>query len=650
MGREKRFRRWTLVFLFHSLSYERPEQSNKAGRADPDISLKDAVFVSVTLYLSLILAVGVAAQWLAWRFHLPAILVLLASGFLLGLYKRPGDFESLDDTLLFSVVSLSVAVILFEGGLTLRFREMAESGRALVQLVSVGAVITWALSAYFAHALLGMNWQIALIIGSILVVTGPTVIGPLLLHVRPEGRVAAVAKWEGIVIDPVGAVLAVLVLKAVFPQGVESATWATIESILWTAFIGIVTGWLAARILVELFKRHWVPDYLDNVVTLAMIFITFAVSNEIQPESGLVTVTLFGVMMANQQTTPIRHVIEFKETLRVLLISVLFIVLAARIEFEQLKELGWPGVGFVVLLILVVRPVSVMLSTIGTGLSLNERLFLCWLAPRGIVAAAVSSVFTLEILHLKPKGLIDQAESIGPLVFLVIVGTVTVYGLSARWVADRLGISEPQPRGVMFVGADPFTIEMAVALKSLDLPVLLVDSNYRKTADARMRGLNASNQPITREHVADHLDLRGLGHLLAMTANDQVNSLALIHLSEVFDSSSQFQLVPAPQLQKADQFAGHLMGRLLFDKKATWQYLENRHAAGAAIKKTPLTADFTWDQYRELYGESALVLFAYSPQTKRIRICEADQSWSFEPGTVLISMVDPPAEAEGSGP
>jgi NhaP-type Na+/H+ or K+/H+ antiporter len=605
---------------------------------------------SVTFYLSLVLAVGVAAQWLAWRFHLPAILVLLASGFALGLYKRPGDFESLDETLLFSVVSLSVAVILFEGGLTLRFREMADCGRALVQLVVFGALLTWGLSAYFAHAVLGVSWTMANIIGSILVVTGPTVIGPLLRHVRPMGRVAAVAKWEGIVIDPVGAVLAVLVLNAVVAEEVGTATWTTIDGLLRTVLIGTATGWLASRLLVELFKRHWVPDYLDNAITLALVFITFTLSNRLQAESGLVTVTLFGVMLGNQTTTSIRHVIEFKETLRVLLISVLFIVLSSRIRLEELQALGWQAVGFVLLLIVIIRPAAVLLSTVGAELGFQERLFLSWLAPRGIVAAAVSSVFTLEIVKLNQEGLIpealaEEARILSPLVFLVIVATVLVYGLSARWVAGLLGVSEPQPTGVLLVGADPFTIEMALILQSLEIPVLLVDSNYRKAADARMKGLRISNQLITREHVEDHLDLRGLGHLLAMTANDQVNSLALIHLSEVFDSSEQFQLVPEPRKSTGEQnVAGHLMGRLLFDKRATWAYLTDRQAAGAFIKKTPLTEDFTWKHYQDLYGESAIPLFLYSPQTRHVIICEADNPRALEPGMVLISMIDPPRE------
>ncbi len=417
---------------------------------------------SVTLYLSLVVGVGIAAQWLAWRFHLPAILVLLAAGFALGEYRRPSDFESLDDTLLFSVVSLSVAVILFEGGLTLKFREMAECGRALLQLVFIGALLTWGLSAVFAHFVLGVSWFMANIIGSILVVTGPTVIGPLLRHVRPTGRVAAVAKWEGIVIDPVGAVLAVLVLNAVFVQEIQAATWETIVSILRTGIVGIVMGWLASRVIVELFKRHWVPDYLDNALTLALVFVTYALSNRIQPESGLVTVTMFGILLANQKTTPIQHVIAFKETLRVLLISVLFVVLSARISLQQLVKLGWPAAVFVVLLILVVRPVSVLLSTLGSELNWKERLFLSWLAPRGIVAAAVSSVFTLEIFHLARAGqisepmqvLAEEAELLSPLVFLVIVGTVSVYGLTARLVARGLGIGDPNPTGVLFVGAD----------------------------------------------------------------------------------------------------------------------------------------------------------------------------------------------------
>lgn len=606
---------------------------------------------SVTIYLSLVVGVGIAAQWLAWRMNLPAILVLLAAGFALGFYKRPA--ESINEQLLFSVVSLSVAVILFEGGLTLRFREMSDCGRSLVQLVSIGALLTWGLSAFFAHYVLTVSWPMANILGSILVVTGPTVIGPLLRHVRPTGRVAAVAKWEGIVIDPVGAVLAVLVLNAVVADEAGKALSDTILSIWKTVLVGTVAGWLAYRVLVEVFKRHWIPDYLDNALTLAMVFLTFAISNSIQPEAGLVTVTIFGVLMANQQITSIRHVIEFKEILRVLLISVLFIVLSSRIDWEDLVNLGWPALGFVVLLILVVRPLSVLLSTIGAELSFKERLFLSWLAPRGIVAAAVSSVFVLEIQHLAEisgdSGTMQQlaAESaiLSPLVFLVIVGTVLVYGLTAQPVARFLGIGDPNPTGVLFVGADPFTVEMALMLKSLDVPVLMVDSNYRKAANARMQGLRASNHLITTEHVSDHLDLRGIGHLLAMTANDQVNSLAMIQLNEIFDSSESFQLVPTSGSQNGEkQMAGHLTGRLLFDKRATWPYLTEHYAAGATIKKTPLTEDFRWENFQEMYGDSALPLFAYLPETKRIKIFEADNPRTFEPGMVLISLIDPPSD------
>jgi hypothetical protein len=304
------------------------------------------------------------------------------------------------------------------------------------------------------------------------------------------------------------------------------------------------------------------------------------------------------------------------------------------------------------LLIFIIRPAAVLISTMRSELSFKERLFLSWLAPRGIVAAAVSSVFTLEILHMRelhliPEALAQEARMLSPLVFLVIVITVSVYGLSARWVAGLLGISEPLPTGVMFVGADAFTMDMAKMLHSLEIPVLLVDSNYRKAAEARMKGLRVSNQLITREHVADLLDLKGLAHLLAMSSNDEVNSLALIHLAEVFDSSAQFQLVPEPRKSVGDQnVAAHLMGRLLFDKRATWGYLMDRHAAGAIIKKTPLTEDFTWQHYQVRYGESAIPLFVYSPNTRQIKICEADKPRPMEAGTELICLIDPPSEPE----
>ncbi|MCA9071829.1 MAG: cation:proton antiporter, partial [Planctomycetaceae bacterium] len=344
-----------------------------------------------------------------------------------------------------------------------------------------------------------------------------------------------------------------------------------------------------------------------------------------------------------------------KEILRVLLISVLFIVLSSRIEWNHLVNLGLPALGFVLLLILVVRPVAVLLSTIGAELSLKERLFLSWLAPRGIVAAAVSSIFVLEIQHLSKHSpdsealqqLATESAILSPLVFLVIVGTVLVYGLTAQPVARLLGIGDPNPTGVLFVGADPITVEMASTLQSLGIPVLLVDSNYRKAAAARMQGLRASNHLITTEHVSDHLDLRGIGHLLAMTANDQVNSLAMIQLNETFDSSESFQLVPASSSQNGDkQMAGHLTGRLLFDKRATWNYLAERHAAGATIKKTPLTADFTWEDFQSMYSDSAIPLFVFLPESKRIKIIESENPRTLEPGMVLISLIDPPSSEE----
>ena len=353
------------------------------------------------VFFSVVLGLGIFAQWLAWRLRLPSILVLLTIGFLVGFVcgddpSVPGTTisdEIITPRLLFPLVSLAVGVIMFEGGLTLRFRELSEAGGPILRLVTIGALLTWALSAAAAYGLVGMDPYVAALSGAILVVTGPTVIAPLLRHVRPHRRIGAILKWEGIVIDPIGAILAVLVFDALFVEDSSAAFWLLLKIIV----IGLVFGLTTAYALVWLMRSYWIPDFLHNPVFLAAALAVFALSNELVPEAGLLTVTIMGVALANQKQIPVRHVLEFKENLRVLLIACLFIVLAARIRWEDLVNLGWGGVAFVAVLIVIVRPISVLIATVRSELSWQERTFLACLAPRGIVAAAVSSVFALEV-------------------------------------------------------------------------------------------------------------------------------------------------------------------------------------------------------------------------------------------------------------
>ncbi|PQO28311.1 cation:proton antiporter [Blastopirellula marina] len=601
------------------------------------------------IYFAGILALGITAQWLAWRLHLPSILLLLAFGFFASLLPQNPD-EIIGRQVLFPIVSLSVAVILFEGGMSLRFNELREVGPALGGLVTIGALVVWGLASLAAHFLVGFSPAIATVVGAIVVVTGPTVVGPLLSHIRPARKIGSLAKWEGIVIDPIGAVLAVLVFEFIMKTG-EGATWVTpLWSIAMTILVGVVLGGVTAYMMIFSLKSYWVPDFLHNAFILAVLLTVFAVSNTIQSESGLLTVTVLGLLMANQKQIPVRHIFEFKENLRVLLISCLFIVLAARVPFDNLVQVGWGGLLFVVFLIVIVRPASVFLSTIGSSLNWREKAFLCFMAPRGIVAAAVGSIFSFELSHhAEALGLTDiggtsEGALVVPIVFLVIVGTVTFYGLTASPAARWLGLSSPSPQGVLIAGADRWIRELAVLIKNAGFHVVLVDTNFRNITAARMQGLSAQCASILSDFVSEELNLGGVGRLLAATPNDEVNSLACMEFTHLFGRKEVYQLSPWDSGSgKRQSVSDHLRGRVIFGHGLDFYKIARRVTAGAQFKKTTITEEFTYHDFQQTHGESATLLFVVVES--RLRIVTADDSFVPKAGQTIIALIDSPPKA-----
>ncbi|MBD3166731.1 hypothetical protein GF324_09045, partial [bacterium] len=412
------------------------------------------------LLLGAILVLGIVAQWVAWRLHLPSILLLLLTGFLIGPvtgFIRPD--ELLGQTL-FPLVSISVAVILYEGGLSLKFSEFRQVGAVVRNMISIGILITWGLATASAYYLLNFDLQLSLLLGAILTVTGPTVIIPLLRYVRPKARVSSIIKWEGILNDPIGAVLAVLMFETILSGSIAGGIGDVALGIVKTLLAGGLLGYAGAWVLAELLRRNWVPDFLQNPISLAIVATVFVASNYVQHESGLLTVTVMGVVLANQTRAQVKHIIEFKENLRVLLIATLFILLSARLELESLTGLGLNDFLFVAALILVIRPLSALVSSIGTNTSWRESLFIGWMAPRGIVAAAVTSVFAFELKRIGIPG----AERLVPIIFLVIISTVTVYGLTALPLAHLLKLRLGKPQGVLIVGAHAWARALALKL------------------------------------------------------------------------------------------------------------------------------------------------------------------------------------------
>ncbi|MEZ4428237.1 MAG: sodium:proton antiporter [Nannocystaceae bacterium] len=592
----------------------------------------------ILLELTAILVLGIGAQWLAYRLRLPSILLLLVFGLVAGPVLGFISPDALLGDLLPPLVSLSVALILFEGGMSLRRSELPAIRKALVRLTTLGVLIAWCLITLAAWWLLAVPLATALLLGAILVVTGPTVIGPLLRHIRPEGRVGAIAKWEGIVVDPIGAVLAILVHEAaelVREASVGEALNHAVLGLGRTVLVGGGVAVVAAGPLVFLLGRYRIPDFLQSSVLLMIVAAAFTASNLIQEESGLLTVTLMGVLLVNQKEAPIRPLIEFKENLRVLLISGLFILLAARLKPADLEGLGLGSVAFVALLILVIRPVSVLLSTLGSGLSLREQLFLAWLAPRGIVAAAVASVFALRMG--------EEGERLTPIVFAVIIATVLVYGLTAGPIARRLGLSTPNPQGLLIAGAHPLARAIAAALRDAGVTVLLVDNNHENTRSARMQGLPTHYGSVLSERLHEQLDLGGIGRFLALTPNAEVNSLACLHFSELFGRGEVYQLLAqAKDNARTETAAALVHGRAAFGEAVDHETLARRLAQGGTIKTTRLTATFDFAAFRQQHGDDAVPLFTL--EDGKLTVITADAAPSLRPGVTLISLITPRAD------
>lgn len=584
-----------------------------------------------------IIIIGILAQWIAWRIGLPSILLLLVFGFISGPVTGFIDPDIIFGPLLFPLISISVAIILFEGGLNLSIEDYRQTGGAVHRLISVGAVITWCLISVAAHVVLGLDIKISILLGAILVVSGPTVVGPLLAHVRPRGSVASILNWEGMLIDPIGALLAVLVYEVLLSGNIEGMGTYALGGLVKTVIVGGSIGILCAYAIVILLKRYWIPDALRSPITLMTVILAFTLSNLYQSESGLLSVTIMGIVLANQKKVSIKHISDFVENLRVLLLSVLFIVLASRLDLEVLKFINTRSMIFLALIILLVRPAAVFISTFFSELKFKEKLFISLLYPRGIVAAAIASIFAM---HLTEAGF-ASAETLLPYTFIVIVGTVLVYGLGSPIVARLLKLSEPNPQGVLVVGGNAWAINIAKAIEDEGFNVVLTDTNRFNIYSARLEGIKSYHSSIVSENITRKIDLAGIGRIIALTPNDGVNSLASLHFAEIFGSSEVYQLSPKKSESALKEAVSmDLHGRFLFGEEVDYTYLTRRFASGAKIKRTTLSEEYDYDTFLAQYGASAVPLFLIT-EAKLLMLFTVEDKPVPKPGHTLISLVNP---------
>ncbi len=555
---------------------------------------------SQLLLLSGIVAIGFACQWFAWRVKLPSILFLLLTGIVVG----PGigwlDPDALFGDLLEIFVSLAVAVILYEGSLTLKFSEIRGHGKVVRNLVTLGVATTWLIATSAAHLLLDWDLLLAALFGAIVTVSGPTVIVPLLRTIRPTSALASIFRWEGILVDPLGAIFAVLVFDFI----IVSQTAAGIGHVF-TLFgviilTGVGLGALAGYTFGVVLRKHWLPDYLRDYAALALVLFVFAVSETVESESGLLAVTVMGVWQANMRGVDLEDILDFKESLTLVLVAALFIVLAARIDPGELAALGGGAILVLLTLQFLAGPARALVCSAGSNLNMRERLFLGWVFPRGIVAAAVSALFALRLENAAFPG----AEKLVPMVFIVIVGTVVIQSLSGRAVAKWLGVSDPEPNGVLIVGANPVALLYAEALKKAGRRVLVASMGWDGIRAARMKGLPVYYGSPVSEYAERHLELIGLGHLLALSHRPGLNELACVRYRFEFGRDSVYTMPTIMEkAHEKHQISGEAAGRILFGGARSFADLAELVEAGVDIKSTEITDEFTVEDYVEKYPD-----------------------------------------------
>ena len=582
-----------------------------------------------------IMVLGFASQVVAWWTKLPSILFLLLIGLGAGPVGGLLNPDIVFGELLFPIISISVAIILFEGSMTLHFRDISEVGSVIRRLVSIGAIITWLITAVVTHWALNCSWEIAFLFGAITVVTGPTVIIPILRTVRPTAAVSNVLRWEGIIIDPIGAIFAVLVYEFIIASASGAALGHTLLVFMEIVAVGFALGALGGYILGVALRKHWLPEYLHNFGSLALLIGLFALSNDLAEESGLLTVTIMGIWLANMKNVDITDLLDFKESLSLLLISGLFIILAARLDLEDFSVLGWGAIIVLLAMQFIARPISVFISSIGSNLTWKEKVLISWIAPRGIVAAAVSAIFAL---HLEKSG-VPQAELLVPLTFLVIIVTVVLQSVSARWAARMLGIAEPEGHGFLIIGVSDLSLAIGKELVKHELRVLIADNSWESIRRARMEGLSVYYGNAVSEHADRNLDLVGLTGLLALSWRNNVNSLACLKYSSELGAANIFTLASSEDDSGVEdsRHTNKIFGQVLFSNDENFKSLSTKLKEGYALHSTKLSEEFNFENWKSQYEGKAIPLFSIHKGQAKVFIAGNDIKPAV--GSTLISLV-----------
>ena len=516
------------------------------------------------LELAGIIILGILAQWVAWRFKIPAILPLILIGLLVGpiaaefltddktKYIEPiwnGTYGLFPGDGLYYFVSLAISIILFEGGLTLKRDEIKNVGPVITKLITLGSSVTFFGAGFLAHYIFDLSWEVSFLFSGLIIVTGPTVITPILRNIPLRKDISAVLKWEGILIDPIGALVAVLVFEFISVGGGSGFTKTALTEFGKILLFGTSFGFTFAHALTFIINKKWVPHYLLNVVSLSTVLFVFVESEIFAHESGLLAVVVMGMVLGNGKLKNLKELLYFKESLSVLLISILFILLSANINMVDLMLLyNWKTALLFFLIVFIIRPLGVFLSTYKSNLKFKEKLFISWVGPRGIVAAGIASLFGSKLL----KQGVEGAEYITQLVFMIVLGTVLLNATTARLFAKIVGVFLKNSDGILIVGASKASRLIANYLQNSGKRVVLIDANTSFIEHSNNQGLEAYVVNIYDDDLTDNIELNDIGYLIALSGSDAVNKFAVKNFATTFGEHGSFRLISADEVKSQD--------------------------------------------------------------------------------------------------
>ncbi|MFS0671713.1 cation:proton antiporter [Ornithinibacillus sp. 179-J 7C1 HS] len=536
----------------------------------------------------IVITLGIFSQWLGWRIQWPSIVIMSLAGLLIGPIFGLINPQVALGSLYSPIISLAVALILFEGSTSLDVRELKGISKSVYRIVTIGTTIAWIAGSLAAHFIAGLSLEISFIIGGLFVVTGPTVIIPLLRQAKLSSRVSSVLKWEGIVVDPIGPLLALFAYEIIKITSAESFSYRDFIPFFGDALLAVIVGFVIGLLVSFLAGKGWFPEYLKSPITFCFVLICFTIGEAIMHETGMLAVTVMGLTLARTKkfVHSISSINHFMENISVMLTSTVFILLTASLTKETILQVfTWPIIIFVLVMLFIVRPLSIWVSTIGTELTIQEKTLVGWIAPRGIVALAVSGYFAGILVE---DGY-PNATILTSLTLALVFITVCAHGFTIGPIARKLGLANTESTGVVMVGASSFSIAFAHHLKQLGTPVLISDSSNTRLEQAKRLGIETYHGEILSEQSEFEIDMAPYEIILSLTGDAAYNALVCQSYIPEFGYQNIFALPVHSHKTPDTAIPSSLRANLLFGEGETFTEINKKVNIGYKIKSFDIT-------------------------------------------------------------